>query len=425
MGKKEDKFSHAAHIKKRTEGTSNEISFSVLDAAKNALDEGSSKEDKALTKTGGISLFTLKKKQKKKETPLAKEADPPLATLNGLQSESKSSGYTKLDFSKQIGSSTGNSRTLDEEVAFRKKKRKFAQACAITVVVLTTILLVAGATSTLYRNIQIQNNAVFQLDESIRLIEKADGVIIPFDTLVQDPFTEESREEWLALEPKIEEAIVALEEARILATTASEELSEHERIETANAIIDATLAREELLASGKQLLGDAVCSAEVAMAIEASWQNVFVADEAAREAAILIEEGGDEGLVASKDKTNEAIGILQAVSAELSEQEERYSPLNLSPHLDYISKRIEALDHAVASDDALLANNIEGAQLENNAYSEADAEAVALAKLIPTDQSTLVKEAYYEKNDQLLATYEKEREKVAAADALINDYLGS
>ncbi len=38
MAKRIDKVAKAAHIKRNTEGTSNEISFSVLDAAKNSLD---------------------------------------------------------------------------------------------------------------------------------------------------------------------------------------------------------------------------------------------------------------------------------------------------------------------------------------------------------------------------------------------------
>ena len=38
MGKRNDKLGRAAHIKRHTVGTSNEISFSVLDAAKNELE---------------------------------------------------------------------------------------------------------------------------------------------------------------------------------------------------------------------------------------------------------------------------------------------------------------------------------------------------------------------------------------------------
>ena len=56
MGKREDKITRAAHIKRHTRGTSNEISFSVLDAAKNAL-EGD--DDGLKHRPGRISLFTL------------------------------------------------------------------------------------------------------------------------------------------------------------------------------------------------------------------------------------------------------------------------------------------------------------------------------------------------------------------------------
>ena len=64
MAKRIDKVAKAAHIKRNTEGTSNEISFSVLDAAKNSLDgEGSS------SPFGTISLFTLPGKKKHISTP--------------------------------------------------------------------------------------------------------------------------------------------------------------------------------------------------------------------------------------------------------------------------------------------------------------------------------------------------------------------
>ena len=64
MANRIDKVAKAAHIKRNTEGTSNEISFSVLDAAKNSLDgEGSS------SPFGTISLFTLPGKKKHISTP--------------------------------------------------------------------------------------------------------------------------------------------------------------------------------------------------------------------------------------------------------------------------------------------------------------------------------------------------------------------
>ena len=66
MGKREDKITRAAHIKRHTRGTSNEISFSVLDAAKNAL-EGD--DDGLKHRPGRISLFTLPGKREKSLLP--------------------------------------------------------------------------------------------------------------------------------------------------------------------------------------------------------------------------------------------------------------------------------------------------------------------------------------------------------------------
>ncbi|MFR9259562.1 MAG: hypothetical protein ACLVMH_11790 [Christensenellales bacterium] len=70
MGKREDKITRAAHIKRHTRGTSNEISFSVLDAAKNAL-EGD--DDGLKHRPGRISLFTLPGKRKKPAPTPTKE----------------------------------------------------------------------------------------------------------------------------------------------------------------------------------------------------------------------------------------------------------------------------------------------------------------------------------------------------------------
>ena len=48
---------HPMHIKRRTRGSSNEISFSVLDAAREARD--AEERDRHEGGSGGPSLFTL------------------------------------------------------------------------------------------------------------------------------------------------------------------------------------------------------------------------------------------------------------------------------------------------------------------------------------------------------------------------------
>ncbi len=63
-------MSNAVHIKRHTRGTSNEISFSVLDAAKNAQDEpSSSRRAPQHPILGAISMFTLGRWKKPIRTP--------------------------------------------------------------------------------------------------------------------------------------------------------------------------------------------------------------------------------------------------------------------------------------------------------------------------------------------------------------------
>ena len=87
MKKKEEKITRAAHIKRHTRGTSNEISLSVLDAAKNAAD--GERRDHARPRfplLGVISLFTLKAK-KPVSTP-TKEKGLPLSTGEFVSTDS-------------------------------------------------------------------------------------------------------------------------------------------------------------------------------------------------------------------------------------------------------------------------------------------------------------------------------------------------
>ena len=59
---------HPMHIKRRTRGSSNEISFSVLDAAREARD--AEERDRHEGGSGGPSLFTLGKGKKPRPTPV-------------------------------------------------------------------------------------------------------------------------------------------------------------------------------------------------------------------------------------------------------------------------------------------------------------------------------------------------------------------
>ncbi|WP_165052751.1 MULTISPECIES: hypothetical protein [unclassified Adlercreutzia] len=88
MRSRADKIAGAAHIKHHTKGTSNEISLSVLDAAKAAKEaDARSAEPKArLSRLGSIPLFTLGRAKKPVATP-TKERGLPLSTGEFVSAE--------------------------------------------------------------------------------------------------------------------------------------------------------------------------------------------------------------------------------------------------------------------------------------------------------------------------------------------------
>lgn len=113
MGKHDEKTKHAAHIKRHTVGTSNEISFSVLDAAKNALDgEKGLEDEKKGLHFGGISLFTMPHKKKAISTP-KKESGLPLSTGDFVSVDpAEATGVPALPVGSSASALTGRGGTL-------------------------------------------------------------------------------------------------------------------------------------------------------------------------------------------------------------------------------------------------------------------------------------------------------------------------
>lgn len=88
MKNREDKVARAAHIKHNTRGTSNEISLSVLDAAKNSqADDGrAAKKTAHFPRLGDVFLFTLGRVKKPAPTP-TKERGITLSTGEFVSAE--------------------------------------------------------------------------------------------------------------------------------------------------------------------------------------------------------------------------------------------------------------------------------------------------------------------------------------------------
>ena len=171
MSKRSDKLNHAAHVKKSTRGTSNELSFSVLDAARNALDDGKDPSSDQARGFGRIRLFTLPIGRRK---PPATPKKDELAALMGGSSPVPSSTSSTPSLVKPVESDKPSSeapavplpqaepkapkpaqpspsrferaprstgRTSEEEIAWRKARRRKGKIlagvlCAVIIVAL-------------------------------------------------------------------------------------------------------------------------------------------------------------------------------------------------------------------------------------------------------------------------------------------------
>ena len=459
MGKRNDKLGRAAHIKRHTVGTSNEISFSVLDAAKNEL-EGDVGKDAAArpSRFGHVSLFTLPLRRKKSIATPTKErglllssgefasAENPtpassLGTVDVGSPKSDVGGPTTVPTGAPRKTAAAGSaapaagapapvpsklvRSPEEEIALRKARRRLHRMLAATLVVVVGLCLAGAGGWYLYQDHQRHLHQVAQLDEALDLIREADETVVALDGIVANPLDAGSLAQADSVLAKLPAALAQLEEADAAARRVSVDLRESEDKEAANQTVAATGARTALIESGRQIVEQAQRADEAARAVREAWQRVVEADALARDAAALVADTTAEHVTASKDKTNAAVGAFADAQAALEALDSAYADVDLVGLLDYVAKRIEAMGYALASDDAFLAKNKEEAVAQNDAYNRADAEAATLAAGLPDDVAQLVFDAYDQATGTLFETYSTARSQAGAADAFLRDYLGT
>ena len=459
MGKRNDKLGRAAHIKRHTVGTLNEISFSVLDAAKNEL-EGDVGKDAAArpSRFGHVSLFTLPLRRKKSIATPTKErglllssgefasAENPtpassLGTVDVGSPKSDVAGPTTVPTGAPRKTAAAGSaapaagapapvpsklvRSPEEEIALRKARRRLHRMLAATLVVVVGLCLAGAGGWYLYQDHQRHLHEVAQLDEALDLIREADETVVALDGIVANPLDAGSLAQADSVLAKLPAALAQLEEADAAARRVSVDLRESDDKEAANQTVAATGARTALIESGRQIVEQAQRADEAARAVREAWQRVVEADALARDAAALVADTTAEHVTASKDKTNAAVVAFADAQTALEALDSAYADVDLASPLDYVAKRIEAMGYALASDDAFLAKNKEEAVAQNDAYNRADAEAATLAASLPDDVAQLVFDAYDQATGTLFETYSTARSQAGAADAFLRDYLGT
>ena len=453
MSKRSDKLNHAAHVKKSTRGTSNELSFSVLDAARNALDDGKDPSSDQARGFGRIRLFTLPIGRRK---PPATPKKDELAALMGGSSPVPSSTSSTPSLVKPVESDKPSSeapavplpqaepkapkpaqpspsrferaprstgRTSEEEIAWRKARRRKGKILAGVLCAVIIVALAGAGLLYLYQdNVRYQQNTQL-LQESADALTSTDEFLLALDDALEDPLGDQAETFFNDRQGDLASIGSSLQLAESKADEAMQGLRETVEREAADALMATSAARQTLVDQGWRILEDSVGMKSLYEQVGEAWQQTGEADSLAREAAQLAGENSQEAITRSTELSNEASSLFSDVRTTMEALAQEDAEVDLSAQIAYLDKRIEALGYAVASNDALLARDTAAAVEQNDAYNAADKEAASLAAALPIDPGQPVLDALEERLADPIEAYEAARGQASTSDAFLRDYF--
>lgn len=467
MKKLSDKIARAAHIKHHTKGTSNEISFSVLDAARSALDgeKGPAEPKDALP--GIISLFTLGRGRKPISTPVKEkglhlpsgefvslEEGPSvasgLASLAGPQvstklaqggappaSETSASavpGSPSAAPSRQLSSAGHASwRTPEEDVARRKhtriRRKRLAQAAAAC----AALALLSLGIYALVSVMEEQRDVRGKLVGGIENVEEADVSVVSFDELVVSVINDDAMvldvseisRSYEELSSQLDDSYDELDSAKELIERLQSDLTDNREKEAANQAIAAINARLNMIDSGRLIVEEAIAARTAMQHAAEGWDYLLEADALARDAAALVSDTSVDSVTASMEKTREATSLFESAAAAFDSAQAAYSSLDMDPYTRYVDLRIAAQICALASDQAYLDRDKDTAAAQNDEYNSLDAQAAELASSITTNPAETAAELFAQATSEAEASYLAERSIASSADAVLRGYLGT
>lgn len=453
MSKRSDKLNHAAHVKKSTRGTSNELSFSVLDAARNALDDGKDPSSDQARGFGRIRLFTLPIGRRK---PPATPKKDELAALMGGSSPVPSSTSSTPSLVKPVESDKPSSeapavplpqaepkapkpaqpspsrferaprstgRTSEEEIAWRKARRRKGKILAGVLCAVIIVALAGAGLLYLYQdNVRYQQNTQL-LQESADALTSTDEFLLALDDALKDPLGDQAETFFNDRQGDFASIGSSLQLAESKADEAMQGLRETVEREAADALMATSAARQTLVDQGWRILEDSVGMKSLYERVGEAWQQTGEADSLAREAAQLAGENSQEAITRSTELSNEASSLFSDVRTTMEALAQEDAEVDLNAQIAYLDKRIEALGYAVASNDALLAHDTAAAVEQNDAYNAADKEATSLAAALPIDPGQPVLDVLEARLADPIEAYEAARGQASTSDAFLRDYF--
>jgi len=152
---------------------------------------------------------------------------------------------------------------------------------------------------------------------------------------------------------------------------------------------------------------------------------ILQAQQDMQAAAEVVSLGGYGNIQSSLDYNNAALDKLNQAQTNLDQAIAAFPELDLSSVANYLAAKRESAVLAIASDEALLADDYSTASAKNVEFAVMDAQAVSLAALIPANLSAYCLDCYNTLTADLQQRYSAVRDQATNEDYYLRDYLGT
>lgn len=403
---------NVVHIKHRTAGTSNELSFDVLEAKKVAADAASR------TEKGTRSGFKLGRFSRAARREARKNKAEAPTTMPKLYTNDASLAAKNIE---RAGLPYG-----DPAAEVHRRKRRRARVRIITGAIVVAIVGAFGffAFAEVSRYMADQNQTLALLDEALQTIETTDETIVAMDELVMKPIDEQDTQTLDSITSQLADTSKQLDAALTQAQYASENLVNARQREAANQAITAITARQEMINEGRQLVEEGKRAQQAADNMNEAWPLILEADALTQDAGNLVAYTTEANVTTSMDKTNQAIEKFKEAQKKIQWVVDNYPAADVSAYATYLERRIEGQEAALDSDAAMLLMDRDTAEEKNQVLYDCDSEAAQIAQGFSEDPTEPVVSAYQANSEELREKYLQARSQAASADTYLRDYLG-
>ena len=446
---------HSLHVKNNTVGTSNEISFSVLDAKKQRQDAAN--QPKHGNPLGKVALFSLPGKKKIKGAPKREEGLPlssgefasaavehdPTGTVslgsNAISGGTGTSGFTEDFTGSAVGSATAPRRSKARatdisavHTASPEKKQQRARTTRRVGVVGLACLIIAAAAVGVYSLARgyyegyLLNQSYQQvLTSSLSEVVEADDILSEMDASFSDMLSDESLAAMKSVQEKLPTARQHLSNAETLVKRVQSSLTDEKDVQAAQNTLAAIEARRSMLTLGSSMVEQALAVDQQCNELSDVWNNLLAADASVRQLVSAFSALDSDSVAQTKTGAETARSEFKQAKTELASLKKQYPELALSDYTAYIEIRIEALDHLIAACEAIEAEDVDLATTESDEYNSCDSRAVSQANSFTSDITTLATDPFFEKVDEFKGQYNELLTEAASLDTELREYLRS